>query len=178
MRLGNWKYSGLFFCLGLIAAELQSTDLRLMDAVKSRDVKAFDLLMAKHADINAIAPDGATALSWAAFLNLSSMAEKLIAAGAKVNTASEYGETPLTLALANGNAPLADRLLKAGADPKVARWNGETALMIAAGAGSVDEVRMLIERGVDVNSAEPKRLQNSYSSKDLYQRQRFRTKNR
>ena len=58
MRLGNWKYSGLFFCLGLIAAELQSTDLRLMEAVKSRDAKAFDLLMAKHADINAIATEG------------------------------------------------------------------------------------------------------------------------
>jgi ankyrin repeat protein len=147
--------------LWLAVGSAFASDLGLIDAVKRRDVKAFDKMLAAGADINASAPDGATALAWAAFLDLPPIAEKLIAAGAKVNTSGDYGETPLTLALANGNAALSEKLLKAGADWKATRWNGETALMIAAGVGSVDEVRMLLDRGADVNGAEPKSQQNA-----------------
>ena len=116
MRSGKWVQFVLAICLA--AAASWAADLRVLDAVKRRDAKAFDILMAQKADIDAKAPDGATALSWAVFLDLQDMAEKLIAAGAKVNTANDYGETPLTLALANGNAGLAEKLLKAGADPE------------------------------------------------------------
>jgi uncharacterized protein len=159
MRSGKWIKLAL--ALWATAAISWAADVRLLDAVKRRDAKAFDILLAQKADIDAKAPDGATALSWAVFLNLQDMAEKLIAAGAKVNTAGDYGETPLTLALANGNSGLAEKLLKAGADPKATRWNGETALMIAAQVGSVAEVRMLLDRGLDVNAAEPNRMQNA-----------------
>ncbi len=165
LRVSAVKFSAslkcaLALCLAATAA-WAAADLRLMDAVKRRDAKAFETLLGQGADIDAAAPDGATALAWAAFLDLQDMAEKLIAHGAKINTANDYGETPLTLALANGNARLVERLLKAGADPKATRWNGETTLMIAAGVGSVEEVRMLLDRGLDVNGAEPKRLQNA-----------------
>jgi ankyrin repeat protein len=159
MRSGKWMKFGLAMCLAVAAS--WAADLRLLDAVKRRDAKAFDILLAQKADIDAKAPDGATALSWAVFLDLQDISEKLIAAGAKVNTANDYGETPLTLALANGNARVAEKLLKAGADPKATRWNGETALMIAAGVGSVEEVRMLLDKGLDVNAAEPNRMQNA-----------------
>ncbi len=150
---------GLVICLALTTA--WASDLRLVDAVKRRDPKAFDKLLAQGADVNAPAPDGATALAWAAFLDLPDMAGKLMATGAKINTASDYGETPLTLALANGDAALSEKLLKAGADWKATRWNGETALMIAARVGSVEEVKMLLDRGAGVNGAEPKHLQNA-----------------
>lgn len=145
--------------LVLAAATAFAADLRLLDAVKRRDAKAFDTLLAQGADINAAAPDGATALAWAVFLNLQDIAEKLIAKGAKINTAGDYGETPLLLALANGNARLSEKLLQAGADPKATRWNGETALMIAAGVGNIAEVRLLLDRGADVNGADPNRKQ-------------------
>jgi len=138
-----------------------SKDTRLIDALKRRDVKAFNVLMTQHADINAALPDGSTPLSWAVFLDLKEPAMKLIAAGANVNSSSEYGETPLTLALANGDVALCEALLKAGADPKATRWNGETALMIAAGVGSVPEVKLLLEHGVDVNATEPHKGQNA-----------------
>jgi len=91
-------------------------DLRLADAVKRRDTKAVPKLLALHADVNATQPDGATALSWAAYLDDRQSADLLLAAGASVKTADEYGETPLTLAAANGDAVLVDHLLKAGAD--------------------------------------------------------------
>ena len=156
MNISRWAA-----CLVLAASLAAAADLRLLDAVKRRDIKAFEALLQQHADIDASAPGGAPALAWASFLDLPEMAEKLISAGAKVNPVGDYGETPLTLALANRDVSLTEELLKAGADVKIARWNGETALMIAAGVGSVEEVKMLLDRGVDVNGAEPKSLQNA-----------------
>ncbi|MEO8052741.1 MAG: ankyrin repeat domain-containing protein [Acidobacteriota bacterium] len=138
-----------------------ATDASLIDAIKRRDIKAADALIAKHANLDAVLPDGATALAWAVFLDLQNTALKLIDAGANVNTAGDYGETPLTLALANGNATLSARLLKGGADPKATRWNGETTLLIASGAGSVAEVKLLLEVGLDVNATEPEKGQNA-----------------
>jgi ankyrin repeat protein len=137
----------------------QNKDLRVLDAVKRRDQKAFTSLIRAKADVNATQPDGATALAWAIHLGQRSMAEALLDAGARANTVDEYGETPLTLAAANGDGVLVQRLLKAGAKATSTRWNGETALMIAAGAGSVDAVRQLVLHGADVNAADPRRGQ-------------------
>jgi len=160
MRSSAWIRSGAAVLLAAVSC-WAATDSGLIDAIKRRDIKAADALLSKHANVNAALPDGATALSWAVFLDLEGTAKKLIEAGADVNTKGDYGETPLTLALANGNAALAARLLKAGADPKATRWNGETALMIAAGAGSVEEVKLLIDAGLDVNAAESQKGQNA-----------------
>jgi len=138
-----------------------ATDDRLIEAIKRRDIKAASALISQHVDVNAALPDGATALSWAVFLDLPEIAGQLIDAGANVNAAGEYGETPLTLALANGDVALTEKLLKAAADPKATRWNGETTLMIAAGAGSVEEVKLLIAAGLDVNATEGHKGQNA-----------------
>ena len=137
----------------------QNKDLRVLDAVKRRDQKAFTSLIKSKADLNATQPDGATALAWAVHLGQRSMAEALLDAGANANTVDEYGETPLTLAAANGDGVLVQRLLDAGAKATATRWNGETALMIAAGAGSVEGVRQLVLHGADVNAADPRRGQ-------------------
>lgn len=142
-----------------LLAQNQNKDLRLLDAVKRRDQRAFTSLLRAKADLNATQPDGATALAWAIHLGQRSMAEALLDAGAKANTVDEYGETPLTLAAANGDGVLVQRLLKGGAKATTTRWNGETALMIAAGAGSVEAVRHLVLHGADVNAADPRRGQ-------------------
>jgi ankyrin repeat protein len=133
----------------------QQRDIRLLEAVKRRDQKAFAALLRANADVDAAQPDGTTALAWAVHLGQTSMAEALLDSGANANTADEYGETPVTLAAANGDAGLVRRLLSAGGNARAARWNGETALMIAAGAGSLDAVRHLQSYGADVNVAEP-----------------------
>jgi ankyrin repeat protein len=140
----------------LLTLEAQSRDLRLVEAVKRRDQKAFAALLRARADVNAAQPDGSTALSWAVHLGQRSMADALLDAGANANTADEYGETPVTLAAANGEPDLVQRLLAAGGDARAARWNGETALMIAAGTGSLDAVRQLKLHGADVNASEPR----------------------
>ena len=51
-----------------------ASDLSLIDAVKRRDPKAFDKLLAQGVDINASSPDGATALAWASFLDFAGYA--------------------------------------------------------------------------------------------------------
>jgi uncharacterized protein len=158
------RYAFLGICAGLGLAVMASLsaegpDLRVLESVKRRDQKAFDLLLRAKADINAAEPDGATALAWAVHLSQRDMAEALLRAGANVNVADSYGETPLTLAAANGDGALIERLLAAGATPDATRWNGETALMLAAGAGSLDGVKALLRLGVDANAAEPRQHQ-------------------
>jgi ankyrin repeat protein len=146
-------------CLSMLAPlplHAQQRDVRLLEAVKRRDDKAFTALLRARADVNAAQPDGTTALAWAVHLGQRHMAEALLDSGANANTADEYGETPVTLAAANGDAALVQRLLAAGGSPSAARWNGETAVMIAAGAGSLGAVRQLALRGADVNAAEPR----------------------
>src|SRR5689334_15244799 len=99
-RLGNaWTARGrLIAGLALGASWAAANDLRLLDAVKRRDAKAVELLVAERAGVNTAQPDGATPLAWAAHLDEVRMAELLLAAGADVNSQDEYGETPLTLA--------------------------------------------------------------------------------
>src|SRR5262249_32940066 len=81
-------------CLLALAAWLparaQERDVRLLEAVKRRDHKAFDALLRAKADVNGAQPDGATALAWAVFLGERRMAEALLAAGADVNGSDEY----------------------------------------------------------------------------------------
>src|SRR5262245_15766065 len=118
-------------CLVLWApVRAQPRDVRLLEAVKRRDEKAFTALLKAKADVNAAQPDGATALAWAVHLGERKMAEALLDSGANANTADEYGETPITLAAANGDAALVERLIGAGGSAKSARWNGETAVKI------------------------------------------------
>jgi ankyrin repeat protein len=117
--------------------------------------------MKGHPDVNKAQPDGATALSWAAYLNNDAAVDALLKAGAKVNVADEYGETPLTLACANGNGPMVKKFLDAGADALAARWNGETALMIASRAGSADAVKALLAHGAKVDATDNIKGQNA-----------------
>jgi ankyrin repeat protein len=132
-------------------------DARLADAAKRQDRKAVEALLRQGLDVNSPAPDGATALHWAAYYDDPALADLLITAHANANAANEFGVTPLVLASANGSLRLVDRLLKAGADPNAGP--GETPLMIAARTGSLEVVKLLIASKADVNGKEPTRDQ-------------------
>ena len=116
MRPSVWIRSGVAALVAAVSC-WAATDFSLIDAIKRRDTKTANALVSKRANINAALPDGATALSWAVFLDLEDTAVKLIEAGADVNARGDYGETPLTLALANGNVALTTRLLAGMARP-------------------------------------------------------------
>jgi ankyrin repeat protein len=131
-----------------------SEDLRLIQAVKSKDVEAVRTLLKQRVDVNATQGDGATPLHWAAHRDDLATADLLIRAGARANVANDLGATPLHLACTNRSASMVDRLLAAGASASASLLSGETALMTCARAGEANAVKALLARGADVNARE------------------------
>ena len=144
------------FTLGLFcaSASLAADGPGLVDAVRNGNLDAVRSLLTGGADPNQAAPDGSTAVHWAAHGDNLAMLNVLLAAGAKPDVVTRYKITPLTLAAQNGNAALVERLLAAGANPNTASEEGQTALMTAARNGSVAVVRALLKRGAQVGLAE------------------------
>lgn len=126
----------------------------LLDAVKNRDGATVRRLLNQGAQADAPAPDGATALHWAAHVDQAQTVRLLLEAGADPNTANRYGVKPLMLAARNGNPETVRLLLEAGADANAALPEGETVLMTAARTGDPEVVRLLVTHGAEVNARE------------------------
>jgi uncharacterized protein len=124
-------------------------------AARADDLPAVRKLIKEHADVNAAANDGSSALLWAAFHSDAEMTKALLAAGATADAANHYGVTSLLQASRNGDVEVMRALLDAGADPT--RWHpeGETPLMAASRTGRVDAVKLLLSSGSFVNAADP-----------------------
>jgi uncharacterized protein len=140
---------------GIAAAP--STDLRLIQAVKNRDLETARRLLSerrKTIDVNATQGDGATALHWAAHRDDLAAADLLLRSGARVNVANDLGTTPLHLACTNRSAAMVERLLAAGANANAAMLSGETVVMTCARSGEARTVQALIAHGADVNARE------------------------
>ena len=135
------------------------TGAPIVEAVKTGDRETAIALLREGADPNRAAPDGATALHWAAYRDDADTVDRLLGAGADPRAKNRYGVTPLALAAAGGYGAVVERLLDAGADPDAAASGGETALMSAARAGGVQAVKALLARGADPNAAEATRGQ-------------------
>jgi ankyrin repeat protein len=132
-------------------------DLRLIQAVRNRDVAAVQQLLKarpRPIDVNAAAGDGATALHWAVHQDDLAIADLLIRAGARVSLANDLGATPLHLACTNRSVSMVERLLAAGADANARLLNGETVLMTCARGGEARAVKALLRAGADANAAE------------------------
>ncbi|HEY8518961.1 MAG TPA: ankyrin repeat domain-containing protein [Gammaproteobacteria bacterium] len=141
-----------------LAASATAAD-PLLDAARANDTQAALAALAAGADANVAAPDGTTALHWAAYHANVELVERLLAAGADPNAANEYGSRPLSEAAVAGSAPVIDRLLDAGAEVDAPGADGQTALMIVARSSNVDAARLLLERGANVNAREQWRQQ-------------------
>jgi ankyrin repeat protein len=135
-------------------ARAASPDLRLIQAVKTRDVQTVRSLLKQRVGVNTPQGDGSTALHWAARIDDLAIADVLIRAGARANVANDTGAAPLHLACLNRSAAMVDRLLGAGADPGAAMLNGETVLMTCARSGNARAVNALLVRGAKVNAKE------------------------
>jgi ankyrin repeat protein len=146
------RYVPILLAASLFAA---TPDTRLVEAVKSGNHTAVQLLLKSHAAVNAPEPDGTTALAWAVRNDDAATVQALLAAGADAKAGNRYSVTPLELAIINGNAAVAAALLKAGADPLYVKPGGQTILMTAARIGNPEVVRALLEHGAsNVNARE------------------------
>src|SRR5579871_6881103 len=101
MRHLNACFAALL--ISAVSLSAAASDLRLIDAVKSNDLKTIRSLLAQHADVNVTENDGSTALHWAAQRNNLEIADLLLASGANAKAATRYNITPLFLAATNGN---------------------------------------------------------------------------
>src|SRR5438105_5054938 len=150
-------------------AAAATADLRLIQAVKNRDVESVRALLKgrpARIDVNAAQGDGATALHWAAHRDDLAIADLLIRAGARANVVNDLGITPLHLACTNRSAAMVERLLaasagdeqsatlllKAGADPNDSQPDGVTALVLAVHSANSGVAARLLEHGADPNA--------------------------
>ena len=124
------------------------------DAAEKRDRARLQALVEQAKDVNAVQPDGMTALHWAAQLDDLESAKLLVAAKANSAATNGYGVTPLSLACQNGNGEIVELLLEHGADPNAAMRGGETPLMTAARTGKPGAVKALLARGAVVDAKE------------------------
>lgn len=126
----------------------------LVEAAKRGDRPAALTLIHGGVDVSEPAPDGTTALHWAAHHDDLALARALVAAGADPDARNRYGVAPLTLSCLNGSATMTGLLLDAGAEAHAIGADGETALMVAARTGVDAVVELLLRHGADVNAAE------------------------
>ena len=129
-------------------------DVRLIDAVRAKNLERVRTLLTERVNVNAPQNDGATALHWAVHLDDLPTVDTLIRAGARADVADDTGATPLYLACVNRNAAVVSRLLAAGANANAALLTGETVLMTCSRAGEAASVRALLGRGALVNARE------------------------
>lgn len=121
-------------------------------AAEKADWAAVQKLIEQSADVNAIQPDGMTALHWAVHHENLDSVKRIIAVGGRVKAENRYGATALAIACINGNEAIVSELLRAGADPNAKLRGGETALMTAARTGRVGPVRALLAAKADLTA--------------------------
>lgn len=125
----------------------------LADAAEAGDWRRVKDLVEQES-INAVQPDGMSALHWAVFKNHIPTLKLLISNNADVNLQNRYHITPLVIACENGFAETVELLLNANANVNHQLPGGETPLMIASLVGSKSLVEQLISHKADVESTE------------------------
>ena len=167
-QYNRWKAHRLFLWLAVLAlctvscTAVAQGDLRLGEAAREQNWETVrSLLIDGSVNVNAILPDGATALAWAVYWDHLDTAQRLLGAGANPDIGNDYGVTPLILATNNHNAVMMETLLRGGADPNITLWNGVTPLLKAAQIGQTKMLTLLLEHEADVNLREPRRDQSA-----------------
>ena len=125
----------------------------LMIAARDGHSKLVRLLLARGADVNALATNGQTALMYAARYAPVDVMESLIKKGAKVNAKDEDGKTALTFAVLFDRVEIIKSLLQNGGDVNARDRFHFTPLMQAAIKGKANIITVLLTNGADLTAA-------------------------
>jgi ankyrin repeat protein len=149
--------------LPVLAAEIQSAGAAKIAAATKDGQRsaALDMIAKKSGDVNAAEADGTTPLLWAANLNETDLALRLLKAGANPKVHNQLGSTPLGEAALNANTELIRALLQAGADPNAPGADAQTPLMIVSRTANVAAAKLLLDKGANPNVKEAQREQTS-----------------
>src|SRR5450755_598003 len=129
-------------------------------AIQSNRAGVVDLLLAGHADPNALVMTGmnlsqyggnATPLQLAVLLGNERLASTLISAGAHIDAKGATGRTPLYWAIRDDRLDLIRFLIEMGADVNVRDTDGASPLDEAVWHGSLDSVAILLAHGARLN---------------------------
>ena len=140
--------------LGILAGATAGSDDPLITAVKDGLQPEVKAILGKHANVNAVDTNGATALAWAAMRDNVPVAALLLKAKADPNLPDVSAITPLRIAIDNYSLPITKLLLENGANPNSGGPRGETPLMVAVHHGSTEIVRLLLQHKADPNARE------------------------
>jgi uncharacterized protein len=113
-----------------------------------------ELLDAQPSQIDAFAPDGFTALGFAAYFGHPDAAALLISRGANVNLPSTNAQhvAPLHSAVAGQHVAIVKLLLEGGANPNAMQEKQFTPLQQAGHNGNLEIAKLLLEHGADAAS--------------------------
>lgn len=156
-KMNIWKTAaiGLLSVSAMSLSAHAAAEESLVDLLRAGDREAvLEAISSTDVDVNATAPDGATALLWATYEVDHALVRSLLDAGANADVTNDYGATPLTEAIKLADVALVRMLLDAGADPDSPNQDNQTALMLASHIGSLEIAEMLIEHGADINAVE------------------------
>lgn len=109
-----------------------------------------ELLLDRHAQINALNDAGRSALFFALIDHDIETANMLLNRGADLTIKDKHGDTALHLAVQSGNAKAIKLLLDYGANINALDGNGRTAIFLALTHKSFDNMAMLLKRGADI----------------------------
>ena len=110
-----------------------SGEASLVDVVKAGNRQAAIEMIDQHANVNAAASDGSTALQWAAHNGDTDLVARLLRAGADAKAKNQFGASAMSEAAFLGNVDILGQLLKAGADPDSLRVGLDERFLVIAG---------------------------------------------
>lgn len=152
-----WKIAALgMLSLGATAlSTVAMAQQTLADLIRAGQREAvLAAITSPDIEVDALEPDGSTALHWATYAVDHQLVRALLDAGAKADITNRFGSSPLSEAVKLGDVELVRMLLDAGADANSPNQDNQTALMLAASIGSLEIASLLIEQDADVNAVE------------------------